>query len=1087
MNKLIRVCVDNPVAVNIVMFAVIALGLFKVFTLVREFFPPVAFDRVLISTPYPGATPEEVEKGLITKIENAIEGVDNIEEITSIAYENVGLVIVKSIPDADLDMLAEDLRVEVDNIQDLPEQVEESTVDVIEQQVPVISVVIYGSTSERRLKRVAEEVKDELLAAPLVSRVMVSGTRAEEIAIEVEPQKLEAYGLTLAELGGIVAGNNVDLAGGEIDSPEGKVLVRTLGEETSGLPLEDLIVRSDPRGRTVRLAEVATVRDGFEETALRGKFRGQRAVQVTVFKRVDEDAVAISRYVKDYLETKRAQYAGEAINFEYRTDLARFIEQRIALLTKNAFQGLTLVFIALGLFLSIRIAFWVGVSLVVAALGTFIMMALLNVSINLISLLGLILVIGLLVDDAIIVAENIYARFEQGMPPHAAAVEGAQEVAQPVLATGLTTMAAFAPLAYAEGVLGDFFFVLPIVVVSAIGLSVIDSFTFLPSHLAEHGRNVRRRKRQGEPSGFVSRTSGEIARLRESWFGEGLTNRYEWFLRLALEWRYVTIAAAVSVGLFTVALIAAGWLPFVLIQRLDADTLVAEVEMTSGTPAEETEAVLDRMASEALKFGDARTVYQVVGFQEEADVQVIPDPAVIGEVIVELYEVDDPENPRVRPSREILNEWREAVGPVPGALSVKFRDRAGGPPGAEIELKVSAPDDRVLRDVVLYIRDRMNQYVGVTDIEDDGGKGKMELRLTMRPTARAVGLTELDIAQQVRSGYFGYEAQVLQRDREEVEVWVRLDAASRAQLSELLRLRLLTPAGHRVPLGEVANVELGRGVTSITRVDGFHTTTITADVDFALANTAEVTAAMEAEFAGELEGQPALDDLYPGVTFSFEGAKKETNEGVGSLQTGFLFALIAIYCILAVLFKSYLQPFMVMCIIPFAIVGACLGHLVYGFLPGREELPITFLSLIGMVGLSGIVVNDSLILVSFINETRRSNRHGLFEAVVEAGRRRFRPILLTSVTTVLGLFPLMLETSFQAQFLIPMAISISFGLALATVLTLLLLPCFYLVLEDLRTVLHWLVTGRWEVVRLTPAEFLSRESGGLMAPSTDTP
>lgn len=1067
--KLIRIAVDNPVAVTILMFVIIGFGILEGLTIVREFFPSVKLDRIVISTPYPGATPEEVERALLTKVESAIESVNGIEEITSQALENFGLVIAKVDTSRDPEKIAEDMRIEIDRIRDLPPEVEESVVEVLEQQVPVISVTLYGSVSERRLKILAEDVKDELMTSPLISRVIVSGTRPEQISIEVEPQLLEAYGLTLDEVGRAVRNNNVDLAAGEIKADTGKVVVRTLGETQQGLPMESLVVRGDVQEGVVRLSDIANVIDGFEETPLRGTFQGQRAVQVTVFKRGEEDAIRISRYVKEYIEEKRTEFAGEAINIAYRTDLAKFIEQRIELLSRNAFQGLVLVFICLGLFMSARMAFWVGVGLVVSFMGTFVVMDIFGATINLISLFGLIIVLGMLVDDAIVVAENIYAKMEEGLAPHRAAVEGAEEVFRPVLATVLTTMVAFAPLGFIDGVLGDFLSVLPIVVIAALVLSLVESFLMLPSHLAEFGQIKPKKKSSREPGPLrraYRRISDAAHWLQTEILERRMTEWYIWTLKLALNWRYVTIAVAITISLFTFSLIRAGLLPFVLFQKVDADTIVAEVEMSSGTSAEETEEVLKHISAIALQFPETVSVYSVVGFREEAELQNISDPATIGEVIVELTE-----ETRTRSSDDIINEWREKTGAVPGAVGLKFRDRAGGPPGPEIEIKVRGPEEPIIEAAVRHIRETMANYVGVRDIEDDGGSGKMELQVRMKETARALGISQEEIARQVRNAFFGFEAQVLQRNREEVEVWVRLDEESRKSIGELMRLRVQTPTGERVPLGEIAEITQTRGITRITRIEGERTVTITADVDFDLANTNEVTAKLEQEFRD-------IGNQFRGVSISFEGAKKETSDSLGSLAIGFPVAITLIYCILAILFKSYIQPLIVMVAIPYGIIGAMLGHLVYGLIPGLERMPITFLSLIGMVGLSGIVVNDSLILVTFINTYRREHPGQLFDAVVQAGRRRFRPILLTSLTTVLGLAPLLTETSFQAQFLIPMAISISFGLALATVLTLLLLPCLYMVNEDLRTFVHWLRTGRWEVVRLKPAEYLRQEMEG---------
>ncbi len=1077
--KIIRSSVDNPVAVNILMFAIIFFGLYKGLTITREFFPQVELDLIVVETPYPGATPEDVEKGINTKIENAIEGVQGIERVTANSFENRGIIVVK-IDGGDPRIIADDIQTEIDRITDFPEEAEETKVTIVEQQVPVISVVMYGNTTERRLKRLAEEVEDDLLASPLISKAIISGTRQEEIAIELDPEKLDAYGLTFQSVGVAVASNNIDLASGEIKSDQGRIVVRTLGERDAALQMEDILIRSDSLGSAVRLGQVANVRDTFEERELRGSFQGKRAAQVTVFKRSDEDAIKIARWVKEYIKEKKEEYAGESIQLDYRVDLARFIQERLELLSRNALQGLVLVFIALTLFLNFQLACWVAVGLVVSFLGTFVLMDVWGATINLISLFGLILVIGLIVDDAIVVAENIYFKLEEGREGHVAAVEGAEEVVRPVIATVLTTIVAFAPLAFVDGLMGDFMSVLPIVVIASLALSLLESFTMLPSHLAEYGKVPKRwrvgaeKSEEDEPAlpnqSQIIRVSREMIQKfnvnKDKVLGEGLVNKYVKLLHLAVTWRYVTIAAAVFVSLFTVALVIAGFLPFVLFQDVDSETLVAELEMANGVEAIETERALKRIGSVVQGWPEVKSVYTVVGFKEEAEVQAFADPATIGEVVIELVSAEIRQKEGMRTSDQITNQLRESVGVIPGALNLKYRSRDAGPGGPEIELFLRGSDPIELAAAVRYVKETMTEYVGVKDLEDDQDLGKLEVRVEMKESARSLGLDVEQIARQLRGAFFGFEAQTLQRGQEEVEVWVRLAEDSREKLSDLIRLRIQTPSGERVPLGEVATLTLQRGLSSIKRVDGQRTVVITSDVDTALANTQEISTRLEEEL------DENLNAMFSGVTFSFEGRKKELSESIGSLAIGFPVALILIYCILAVLFKSYVQPLMVMVAIPFAIVGASLGHLVFGFIPGRDFMPVTFLSMIGMVGLSGIVVNDSLILVSFINNARRKHGEKVFDAIMEAGRRRFRPIILTSITTVLGLFPIMLEKSFQAQFLIPMAIAISFGLALATVITLLILPCLYMVNEDLKMCVRWLLTGKWERVKLSPDHYL---------------
>ncbi len=887
--------VRNPVAVNLLMVAIIVAGFASWFSLVREVLPNSDPEQIVITVAYPGATPDEVEKSIALRIEREIRGVSGIDEIASEILEGVCAVRVSLDAGVDQDRLLNELRNEIDRVKpDLPEGSKEPEITALRPFFPVISVYVYGDVAEERLREAAQNVRDDLVDLPDISEVTVAGTREKEIWIEILPEKLEEHRLTFGEVGRAISAGNLDLPGGQLESATGNVRVRTMGEEDRALDLEKLVVRARPDGSLIRLSDIATLRETFEDKIEKGRFNGLPAAAITVFKTPEQDAIDIADTVKAYVADNPTMVGG-AIRVEAASDLSRFVVQRLDLMFRNARMGLILVCIALALFLDARIAFWVALGLPVAFLGTFVLMYVTGMTVNLISLFGLIVVLGLIVDDAIVIAENVFTRTRQGVPLARAAIEGTREVGLPVLAAVMTSVAAFGPLAFLSGTLGTFLKQLPLVVIAALAVSLVEAFIILPAHLGHEGA-------VSKAVGWITRFfsfGGRVQRMRAWLLEETLPDLLERLLRFVLRWRYVSMTALFSFSLALVGTLAGGIVPFVLIQSMDAENVSIDIEMAAGTPVEVTEAVLSEIEGHVLAQAEVDSAFSVVGSSfSERGRESAADPATVAQVNIEMLAADDREAQGLRTSKDVVAELRDLTAEIPGVAKMSFIERGGGPQGVDLEIRVRGSDIETLERAVAHVRDVVSSYQGVYELEDD-------------------------LAVQMRNAFFGNEAQDLQESDGEVTVRVVLPESARTSLADLGRLRVATPAGKRVPLEEVAHVETGRGYASLARVDGQRAITVKASVDEAVANVRGVT-------AGIAEDLTDIGARYPGVSVSFEGQQKRTAESVGSLKFLFPLALLVIYGILATVFRSYLQPFLVMAAIPYAFVGALIGHLFMG-------------------------------------------------------------------------------------------------------------------------------------------------------------
>jgi multidrug efflux pump subunit AcrB len=1024
----------NHVAANLLMMIFIIGGLVMAFSIKQEVFPEISLDLVQVSVAYPGAGPEEVEDGIILRIEDNLSSITGIKEIRSTASEGYAQVTAEILEGEDIDLIVQDIKAEVDRITTFPEDAEKPVVTKIANRHEVVSLIVYGNAPERSLREQAELIRDDLLAIPEITQVDLRGVRPYEISIEVQEETLQRYGLTLGQVADRIKEASVDLPAGAVKSRGGEVLIRTKEKRYKGSEYADITILENMDGTEVKLGDIADVRDEFEETDQWAFLDGLPAAAIAVYRVGDQKPLDISGIVKAYVMQKNSLLP-ESLSLAIWNDFSDIYRSRLNLLLKNAFIGLILIFLILGLFLQVRLALWVMLGIPISFLGALFMMPSFDVSINMLSLFAFILALGIVVDDAIIVGENIFTHRRTKKPYLNAAVDGAIEVGRPVIFSVLTTVAAFMPLLFVSGMMGKFIKVIPFVVIPILLVSLIESLLILPAHLS-FGKPVRSTKGL---AGFTTRfREGFGSRLEHFMAGP-----YRRFLSLCLRYRYTTIAIALAVLLTTAGVVGGGIIKFRFMPEIDSDEISATVKMPIGTPVEETAEVQNLMVGKAQAVvsdydkdraeGQSvlRHIYSTVGSSMSAG--HMGSSSSSGSHITNIVLLLTEPGLRRIPSSEIADKWREAVGAVPGADSITFVSTLVGF-GANVDIQLAHDDFEVLESAVTRIKSSLATYPGVSDIDDNYTKGKRELKLKLKPEARTLGITEQELGRQIRNAFFGSEALRIQRGRNEVKVMVRYPEEYRKSLGDLESMRIRTPEGSEIPFAQAAYVEESRGFSEINRTDRKRIINVTARVDNAVANAEEIVIDVRNTVLADL-----VTD-YPGLTYNLEGEEKERSESMGSMMRGFMLALLLIYTLLAIPFRSYLQPFIIMSVIPFGFVGAVIGHLIMGF-------NLSMLSIFGIVALTGVVVNDSLLLINFVNEKRREGTE-LTQAVVESAQRRFRPIVLTSLTTSLGLTPIILEKSLQAQFLIPMAVSLGFGILFATLITLLLVPALYVILED---------------------------------------
>ncbi len=1044
----------NAVAANLLMATIAIAGIYSLATkkIPLEVFPEFQTEVINIGVPYRGATPEEVEESVVIRIEEAVAEVEGIERMTSFATENAASVRIE-IDDAydRRDVLA-DVKSQVDSISTLPELAERPSIRLADFYRSVISVVLYGDLSERDLKRLGEQVRDEIAALPRVTEAQLQGVRPYEIVIEIDEDTLRRHGLTFDEVARALRNSSIDVSAGTLKTAAGEIALRTKGRAYDQKAFDDIVIRSREDGVRITLADIATVSNDFNENPFIARFNGKRCVLIAVAREGNQSAIQIARDIKDYMAESKNRLP-DGVGIDFWGDRSKIVHERLDTLVGSAWKSMLLVFIMLTLFLRPNLAFWVVLGIPVCFLGALAVMPYLGVTINIVSLFAFILVLGVVVDDAIVCGENIFTWSQRGIDPQTAAVEGAKEVAVPVVFGVLTTMLAFVPMMMSNTFHGKWQSQIALIVIAVLAFSLVESKLILPAHLAHSLRERKSSPWELLLPGFLLRACGgasDLFRRFQNGFAGGLQQViqrvYQPCLGWALQWRYLTLSVFASVLLVFIGLISGGRIPRVPFPAVESETVTCRLTMQEGTPFEITEAHILRIEDVV---GEMKKDYVDENGKSmiEASITSIGGQGIsssrsggsqgqthLGEVV---FTLTPPErrNKQIS-SMAVVRDWRERIGEIIGAKELYFRAEMfrGRDP---IDIQLTGPNPGQLTEAAELIGKQLETYSGLFDITDSLDQSRAEIQLRIKPEAQQFGLTMADLARQVRQAFYGEEIQRLQRGRDEVRVMMRYPEDARRSLASLDTMRIRTAEGQEVPFTTVAQATIGRSFPRIQRIDRHRALNIRSDAD-------KETADLDAIRTDLGEFLQKLIRDYPGMRYSFEGEARDEREARSTMLAGLVLIVFGIYAMLAIPFRSYTQPLIVMSVIPFGFIGAVIGHLIEGH-------TLSMLSNFGMLALSGVVVNDSLVLVDFIN--RKVKREGVpvLDAVRTAGAARFRPILLTSVTTFAGLYPLLQLKSTQAQSLIPMAISLGYGILFATLITLFLVPINYLVLEDIKS------------------------------------
>ncbi|MGW8313549.1 MAG: efflux RND transporter permease subunit [Desulfuromonadales bacterium] len=1010
----------NRVTPNLLMIFLLLGGLFVSGHIKKEVFPEYELDMVTVSVAYPGASPEEVEQGIILVIEEAVRSLEGIKELTATADEGRGSVSIELLADTDQQKVYQEIKQEIDRIRTFPEDAEEPEVSLLTHRHEVLNIQLYGDTTEAALRETAEQVRDRLLQNPGITQIDFSGARDLEIHVDVPQEKLRAYNLTLDEIGRIIDEASTEIPGGAIETSGGDILLRVTDRRDWAKEFARIPIISMADGTIVLLEDIASVRETFEDSDRFATYNGQRSIGLDVFRVGDQTPIGVSDAVHNaMLEIEADLPVG--INWDINRDRSEVYAQRLNLLLKNACMGLVLVLFLLGLFLEFKLAFWVTMGIPTSFLGGLLFLPTMGVSINILSMFAFIIALGIVVDDAIVAGENIYEYRQRGYGLAKSAILGARNVAIPITYAILTNIVAFLPLYFVPGTMGKIWKAIPVVVITVFLISWVEALFILPAHLA-HTRSTPTSRLTARMHAWQQSFSAAVSRFIE--------RRYRPLLELSLRWRGLTVAIGMAVLMIVLSYVISGRIGMILMPRVESDRAVVTAVLPAGSPLTEAEKVqkslVSGIESVANAHGGDELVQGVFALVDENRVDVIAYLA--------------PPGKRPLNTGVVTQLWREEVGPIIGLESLRYESDSGGPGrGASLTVELSHRDTEILDRASAELAERLAEFSNVKDIDDGFTPGKEQLDFTIRPSGESLGLTSREIARQVRNAFSGSEALRQQRGRNEITVRVRLPDSDRSSEFSIENLMIRTSAGTFVPLFEVAEVKRGRAFTTINRRDARRTVTVTADV-VPIDETSQILATLNSQILPELAQQ------FPGLTYSFQGRQARMKESTEGLFNGFILAMIAIYFLLAIPFRSYIQPAIVMLAIPFGIVGAVLGHLLMGY-------SLSLMSMMGIVALSGVVVNDSLVLIDYANRQRLEGDSAL-TAICAAGARRFRPILLTTLTTFGGLAPMIFETSRQARFLIPMALSLGFGILFATVITLLLVPSLYLLIEDFLQFMH---------------------------------
>ena len=1016
----------HQTAANLLMLLFLAVGITSLPTLKRETFPDFAPGEVEVRAPYPGASAEDVEDAICRRIEDALDGISDLYEMRCEARESLAVAVAEMTEGSDSTRFMDDVKTQVEAIDNFPDDVEQPVIQQLGRTDRVVSVAIAGPMSDRDLKHYAEGVKDRLRRLPQVSQVEVTGFSDSQFRVLASRETLLAYGVSMSDLADAISRQSLDLPAGSIETRDQEILVRFTDQRRSVRDLEDLVVVGGTQGGEVRLGEVASVRDLFELEESRIEYGDDRAAVLDVTKTKQQDALRVMDAVQEFLERERA-IKPDGVEMTLTRNVSSIVSDRLQLLATNGLQGLVLVFLVMTLFFRLRFAFWVAMGLPVAFLGGLFLMSVVGLSINMISMVALLIALGLIMDDAIVIAENIATRLREGKNAMAAAIEGTRQVAPGVIASFLTTVAVFGPLAFLAGDMGKVLRVLPMVLILVLAVSLVEAFWILPSHLghalAHHEQDIKNRFRQRFERG--------LDWVRERLVGGAVDG--------VIGGRYLFLGAIIALFLISVGMLAGGVIKFRAFPDVEGDVVEARLLLPQGTRLDRTTQVVERLKTALAQMDEELSPLQPDGERliQQVSVRYNTNPDAyetgphVATVTADLLTAER----RQGTMNAFVNRWRELTGAVPDVISLTYTEPTIGPAGRAIDIRLIGEDLHDLKAAAVELQEWLARYAGVQDLNDDLRAGKPEVVLRLKDGATSLGLDAATIGRQLRDAFHGATASEIQVGRESYEIDVRLTDQDRSSLRDLYTFRIITAAGHQVPLSAVADIEDSRGFARIQRIDGRRTVTVRGDLDDEVANAGEIIADTRARFLPQLTGR------YPDIEVALEGQAKESAATGGSMLRGFGLGLLGIYLLLAFQFRSFLEPFAVMAAIPLALIGVIWGHLLMG-------MDLSMPSMMGFVSLAGIVVNDSILLVEFL-KLRVQEGMGVAEAARKASRERFRAVLLTSVTTIAGLLPLLSERSLQAQVLIPLATSIVFGLLASTVLVLFVVPTLFSVFADL--------------------------------------
>ncbi|MFT7634130.1 MAG: multidrug efflux pump subunit AcrB [Mariniblastus sp.] len=1011
---------QNSIAANLLMFLLLGGGIWSAITIQKEVFPQFQLDIVEVGVGYPGAAPEEVEQGILRPIEEAVRGVEGIREITSYAREGSGQVSIELVAGQDRMKVYQDIDQAVSRIRTFPDEIEQPEVRLRAEQQEVMQVAIYGPIDVWALRKLAEQLRDQLQSHEQITQVELRRVPSYVTHIEIPRARLREYGLTLPDVASIIRTSSQDVAAGSVQTTAGEILLRVKARKQWADEFAGIEIIAGRAGPVVTLGDIATIRDGFEEVGFHSQFSQTPSVELDIYRVGSQSPADVAEAVEQTMrEFEPLMPPGVAWRID--SNNAEEFRRRLSLVSKNALMATVIVFVILALFLEIRLAFWVMMGMVIAFIGGLLLMPVVGVSVNMISLFGFLVVLGIVVDDAVVVGENVYEKRQTFLDNEGAAIEGTREVAGPVTFSILTNIVAFVPLMFIPGETGKFWGPLPVVVIIVLSLSLIESLFILPAHLA-HTKSANPNPDRRGIGAWLHNGQQRFSRR----FNRLVEIVYTPILKLCLNNRYITASLAVAMLLVLGGYATSAHMGMVLMPEVSADEIEAGVRMPVGTTPDQAAKIADTVTRASLKMFEEHNLYEVAeGIKTN----------VRGQSFIDVEIVMKPPDQRNMTANEVIELWRDSIGDLPGVSQVTFRAERG-PAGyrRDISVDLSHSDIEVLEKAALAFVERVEGYSNARDVSDNYNKGKSQYDFRLRPEGRSLGLTDEELGKQLRGAFFGSLALRLLRGTNEIEVRVKLPENEREDLHHLEDLIIRTPDGAEVPLLDVADVTESLAFNSINRRDGRRVIGVSMDAEPAGA----VSQVIDALKTQEL---PQLRDEFPGLTWSFEGSDAEMRQATEALWGYFGLALAVIYSLLAIAFRGYIQPLIVLVAIPFGIVGALIGHIILGY-------DISLVSVMGVIALSGVVINDSLIMIDYAN--RRRHEHSALEAISMAGLRRFRPIMLTTLTTFGGLTPLIFEKSLQAQYIIPMAISLGFGILFATAIILVLVPCLYMILEDVK-------------------------------------